>query len=85
MIYFEDIFVLNSPILTNSQFKKFNKIYYKKIKIIDCTFDINSSLKERIDLTHKLLHTRNLFRSNVYFRKNSEYIKEFHADDFMHL
>ena len=45
----EDIFVLDSPILTNSQFKKFNKIFSKKIKIIDCTFDINSSLKERIE------------------------------------
>ena len=37
----EDIFVLDSPILSNSQFKKFSKIFSKKIKIIDCTFDIN--------------------------------------------
>ena len=45
----EDIYVLDSPILTNSQFKKFKKIFSKKIKIIDCTFNINSSLKERIE------------------------------------
>ena len=45
----EDIYVLDSPILTNSQFKKFNKIFSKKIKIIDCTFDIKSSLKVRIE------------------------------------
>ena len=45
----EDIFVLDSPILTNSQFKKFNKIFSKKIKIIDCTFEVKSSLKDRIE------------------------------------
>ena len=45
----DDIYVLDSPILTNSQFKKFKSIFSKKIKVIDCTFDINSSLKERIE------------------------------------
>jgi glutamate synthase (NADPH) large chain len=45
----EDIYVLDSPILTNSQFKKFKKVFSKKIKIIDCTFDINFSLKDRIE------------------------------------
>ncbi len=45
----ENIYVLDSPILTNSQFKKFKKIFSKKISIIDCTFDINSSLKDRIE------------------------------------
>ena len=45
----DDIFVLDSPILTNAQFKKFTKIFSKKIKIIDCTFNINSSLKDRIE------------------------------------
>ena len=49
----EDIFVLDSPILTNSQFKKFNKYFSKKIKIIDCTFDINTSLKARIEELEK--------------------------------
>ena len=45
----ENIFVLDSPVLTNSQFKKFKKFFSKKTKIIDCTFDISSSLKERLE------------------------------------
>ena len=45
----EDIYVLDSPILTNSQFKKFKKIFSKKIKIIDCTFEVKLSLKDRIE------------------------------------
>ena len=45
----EDIFVLDSPILTNSQFKKFKNIFQKKIKTIDCSFDVESSLKDRIE------------------------------------
>ena len=45
----ENIYVLDSPILTNSQFSKFCKIFSKKIKVIDCTFKINLSLKERIE------------------------------------
>tara|TARA_B100000886_G_scaffold100005_1_gene66393 strand:- start:118 stop:3429 length:3312 start_codon:yes stop_codon:yes gene_type:complete len=45
----ENIYVLDSPILANSQFKKFKKFFSKKTKVIDCTFDISSSLKERIE------------------------------------
>ena len=45
----ENIYVLDSPILTNSQFNKFKKFFSKKIKVIDCTFDITSSLKDRIE------------------------------------
>ena len=45
----DDIYVLESPILTNSEFIKFKKFFSKKIKIIDCTFSINSSLKDRIE------------------------------------
>jgi len=45
----ENIYVLDSPILTNSQFKKFKKIFSKKIKILDCTFNVNTSLKDRIE------------------------------------
>ena len=45
----ETIYVLDSPILTNSQFKKFRKFFSKKTKVIDCTFDISSSLKDRIE------------------------------------
>ena len=45
----ENIYVLESPILTNSQFKKFKNLFKKKIRILDCTFECNSSLKERIE------------------------------------
>ena len=45
----ENIYVLDSPILTNSQFKKFNNFFSKKIKIIDCTFEIKSFLKNRLE------------------------------------
>ncbi|MDC0343924.1 glutamate synthase large subunit [Pelagibacteraceae bacterium] len=45
----EDIYVLDSPILTNSEFKKFKNFFSKKIKILDCTFDVTSSLKDRIE------------------------------------
>jgi len=45
----ENIFVLDSPILTNSQLKIFKKVFSKKLKEIDCTFEINSSLKDRIE------------------------------------
>ena len=42
----ENIYVLDSPVLTNSQLSKFKKFFSKKVKIIDCTFDIKSSLKD---------------------------------------
>ena len=45
----ENIYVLDSPILTNSQFKKFKNLFSKKIRVIDCTFNINSNLKDRIE------------------------------------
>ena len=41
--------MLDSPILTNSQLKKFKRFFSKKTKEIDCTFDISSSLKDRIE------------------------------------
>ena len=45
----ENIFVLDSPILTNSQFRKFKSLFSNKIKLIDCTFDISKTLKSRLD------------------------------------
>ncbi len=45
----ENIYVLDSPILTNSQFKRFKKFFSKRSKVIDCTFDISLSLKDRIE------------------------------------
>ena len=45
----ENIYVLDSPILSNSQLKKFKSIFSEKVRVIDCTFNINESLKERIE------------------------------------
>ncbi len=40
----DNIYVLESPILSNSQFEKFTKFFGKKSKIIDCTFSKDNSL-----------------------------------------
>ena len=53
----ENIYVLDGPILTNSQFKKFKKFFSKKVKVIDCTFDIKSPLKDRIEAIRKETET----------------------------
>ncbi len=45
----ENIYVLDSPVLTNSQLKKFKKMFSNKIKVIDCTFNIRENLKNRIE------------------------------------
>ncbi len=45
----DNIYVLDSPILSNSQFNKFKKLFQKDIKTLDCTFNVNSSLKDRIE------------------------------------
>ncbi len=45
----ENIYVLDSPILSNSQLKKFKKIFSKKIKMVDCTFSINEGLRESLE------------------------------------
>ena len=45
----ENIFVLDSPILTNSQLKKFKNMFVKKVRVIDCTFSIKDNLRNRIE------------------------------------
>tara|TARA_Y100000590_G_scaffold46206_1_gene49021 strand:+ start:3934 stop:8433 length:4500 start_codon:yes stop_codon:yes gene_type:complete len=45
----ENIYVLDSPILTNSQLKKFKNMFSEKVKIIDCTFDLKDNLKNRLE------------------------------------
>ena len=45
----ENIYVLDSPILTNGQFEKFSSFFKKKIKILNCTFYRQDSLKKRLD------------------------------------
>ena len=45
----DNIYVLESPILSNSQFEKFIKFFGKNSKTIDCTFLHDSSLVESLD------------------------------------
>jgi len=43
----ENIYVLDSPILSNSQFLKFKEYFKKSFTIINCTFEKTSTLKKR--------------------------------------
>ena len=45
----ENIYVLDSPILSNSQFLKFKEYFKKSFAIIDCTFEKSSTLKKGLD------------------------------------
>ena len=45
----ETIYVLDSPILSNSQIKKFKKLFASKIRTIDCTFKTTETLKEGLE------------------------------------
>jgi len=45
----DNIYVLDSPILSNSQFEKFLDFFKKDIKILDCTFNFQTTLKKRLE------------------------------------
>ena len=45
----ENIYVLESPILSNSQFEKFSLYFKNSIQVLDCTFDFQENLKKRIE------------------------------------
>ena len=45
----DNIYVLESPILSNSQFKKFTTFFRNSTKILDCTFDVDNHLSKRLD------------------------------------
>ncbi len=45
----DNIYVLESPILSNSQFEKFLNFFGKNYQIIDCTFEHNDNLKCSLD------------------------------------
>jgi len=45
----DNIHVLESPILSNSQFEKFTVFFKNNLKILDCTFDVQNNLKQRLD------------------------------------
>ncbi len=49
----EDIYVLDSPVLSNSQFQKFINFFGKKHKILDCTFNKNEKLLNGLDRIKK--------------------------------
>ena len=41
--------MLESPILSNSQFEKFTVFFKENLKVLDCTFDVQNNLKKRLD------------------------------------
>ena len=45
----DNIHVLESPILSNSQFEKFKVFFKDSLKVLDCTFGIQNNLKKRLD------------------------------------
>jgi len=45
----DNIHVLESPILSNSQFEKFTVFFKDNLKVLDCTFDVQNNLKKRLD------------------------------------
>ena len=49
----ENIYVLESPILSNCQFEKFTNYFKKNLKTIDCTFSKEESLEKAIDIIKK--------------------------------
>ncbi len=49
----ENIYVLNSPILSNSQFNKFTNFFGRNSLVIDCTFSQEGNLKDSIKRIQK--------------------------------
>ena len=45
----DNIYVLESPILSNSQYDKFMYFFRDSIKILDCTFNVQNNLKENLN------------------------------------
>jgi len=45
----DNIYVLDSPVLSNGQFTKFKEFFKESTKVLDCTFDIKKDLKQRLD------------------------------------
>mgnify|MGYP001473687852 CR=1 FL=1 len=45
----DNIYVLDSPILSNSQLEKLKNFFKSSLKVLDCTFDVKNNLKEKID------------------------------------
>ena len=45
----DNIYVLESPILSNSQFGKFKVFFKDSLKVLDCTFETKTNLKKRLN------------------------------------
>ena len=45
----DNIYVLEGPVLSNSQFEKFSYFFKKNIRVLDCTFNVNKNLKKKLD------------------------------------
>ena len=45
----DNIYVLEGPVLSNTQFEKFSVFFKKSIKFLDCTFDTKESLRKKLD------------------------------------
>jgi len=45
----DNIYVLESPILSNSQFEKFTTFFKNNLRVLDCTFDVQNDLKKRLE------------------------------------
>jgi len=45
----DNIYVLESPILSNSQFEKFTTFFKNSYKVLDCTFNLEYNLKQRLE------------------------------------
>tara|TARA_B110000438_G_scaffold22267_2_gene20147 strand:- start:3509 stop:8011 length:4503 start_codon:yes stop_codon:yes gene_type:complete len=50
----ENMYVLDTPILSNSQFIKFKKYFEENSKVIDCTFSKDDNLKNSLDKIRSL-------------------------------
>jgi len=50
----ENIYVLNSPILSNTQLEKITKFFGKNSTIVDCTFDKDENLENAIEKIKKI-------------------------------
>ena len=49
----ENIYVLEGPVLSNAQFKKFKDFFKNNTQILNCTFKTNQNLKKRLDELRK--------------------------------
>jgi len=45
----DNIYVIESPILSNMQFENFSNLFKENLRVLDCTFNIDENLKERLE------------------------------------